>query len=368
MSKKDKGEWSSTSYESTARVAATRGSSTYRGEERARQGKGLDPMVDPKTHGAKRESLNLMVKDGRLWKLQYGIAMPIDTELDTTGSMGENVNLAFAAIPANQKLLVSGPNAVLARYHAQFATSVIQDRLDSYPYQHSEYEVDNRVDEQMSMLVPEKQGDDDPEEYLFGLWYAAYRTNATIWQYGLKGYKFIVGDQVGRETLNADWIRRFFGVDIQQDMAAEHLGRAVLEKWHAFFLQVGRRSSTTEYWANVLGRDRVVILPETEDIAYVQAAIVGMTEGIFDAQGARGFLSSVGQLGSGKARDIASAVAYIPASEQTRSPYFDMIPRAGATFARREDVWPIDGTPSAADAPAEDGDGADTSGDINWQL
>ena len=79
---RDKGEWSSKSYTETAEETRREsgGRSTYKGEQRAKQGKGLDRLVDPKEFNGMRESLNLMIpQDDGTFILSNGVAMPIET-------------------------------------------------------------------------------------------------------------------------------------------------------------------------------------------------------------------------------------------------------------------------------------------------
>jgi hypothetical protein len=123
-----KGSWSSNSFKAAAAEATSKGSATHRGEQRAREGKGLDPLVDPKAYGVIRLSLNLMLPEGSQFVLPAGVAMPVKTDLDTTGSMGGNVDIAFRSLPKVFDLLAHGDRAVLKRYHTQIATGVGRER------------------------------------------------------------------------------------------------------------------------------------------------------------------------------------------------------------------------------------------------
>lgn len=360
-----KGAWSSETFESTAATLRAKGGPvTFRGEQRSQEGRGLNPLIDPRTHDARREALNLLVKHDDAWRLDFGIAMPVTTALDTTGSMGRNVDIAFGVIPSIQSLFVQGAQAVLSRYHVQFATAVIQDVGDEHPYQHSEYEPDNEMEVQMQMLVPERSGGDSTEDYQLDLWYTAFRVRTMIVNYGLKGYHFIVGDERGRDYLRPGSVSRVFGVDdLQSNIGAEELGHQVLQGWHTFFLQVGDLDYTTVYWAKVLGRDRVVILPRTENIAEVQAVIIGLTEGVLDLQSAADFLTDFARTSPRNVENIVRAVAHVPLRVQADLPNFGRIPPAGSIFASREDTWPI------GDEPVVPAPTVETPEDeIDWNL
>lgn len=346
---REKGSWSDVTYRKKATEAKVRGSSTYEGEERARQGKPLDPLIDPSKYDVIRAANNLLVPEGKKFVLKFGVAMPVETNLDTTGSMGGNVDVAFSVLPKVQNLLVQGTNAVLKRYHTQIATGIIQDRVDKYPYLRSMFEPDNEVERQMGLFAPQRAGGDETEDYQIGLFAVACLTNASIVKYGLKGYYFVVGDEQGRDTFDRRVLEQVFGATVLEKAFGANspqtlpttakVAKKVLENWHIFYLQVNSRANATEWWSELIGRDRVVKLPKTEDLAEVQACIIGLTEGVIDIKSALGFLTDAG-VTPDEARLIIRAVSGIPMAVQATYPNFNKIPSAGAIFASREDIWP----------------------------
>ena len=256
-----------------------------------------------------------------------------------------------------QNLLIQGTNAVLRRYHTQMATGAVQDEGDKFPYQISQFEPDNMVEQQMGLLVPEKGGGDTPEEYQVGLFGTTYLTRTSIAKYGLRSYYFPVGDVWGREELDERLLKRVFGPKVlelafdgavpQSLPSTEEVGKEMQKNWHGFFLQVERHSFTKKWWSKILGKERVVQLPRTEDLAEVQAVIIGLTEGVLDLKTAVDFLREA-NVSASEARAIVEACRGIPIGLQTTFPNFDKIPMAGAKFASREDIWPIGtGVPSS---------------------
>lgn len=378
-----KGDWAEATFRSTAAEVKKRGTATFVAEERVRQGRGLDPLVDPSKYGVIRLAKNLLVPDGEEFILQFGAAMPVKTDLDTTGSMGGNVDIAFDVLPKVQNLLVQGPNAVLRRYHTQIATGVIQDRGDGYPYQCSQFEPDNEVERQMGLLFPERNGGDATEDYQLGLFAAAHLTSTDIVRYGLKGYYFIVGDEIGRESFDRRVLEQVFGQEVMEKAfgarppqslpSTREVARKVLESWHVFFLQVGSSDKTTAEWSELLGPERVIQLPRTEMLAEVQACIIGLTEGVLDFKNVPEILSA----NRTNTQNIMRAVSNIPLGLQTTFENFDRIPAAGARFKNREDIWPMDVAKSSSPrtTPAES-EGKDSSPegkkgkkkDSGWKL
>ena len=205
----------------------------------------------------------------------------------------------------------------------------------------------------MGLLVPERSGGDNTEDYQIGLFAAAYLTDASITKYGLRGYYFAVGDEIGRDTLDpygqllkktfgskTDEVEKVLGNTSARSLRTVNIGKILLRNWHGFFLQVGRNRYTTDWWSDTLGKERVVQLPRTEDLAEVQAVIIGLTEGVLDLQSAVDFLKE-SKVSATEAKRIVEACSGIPIGLQTTFANFDKIPMAGARFASRDDIWPI---------------------------
>lgn len=356
---------SEVSYRSVAAKAEAAGSATFVGEQRRSRGLGLDPLIDPSGFGVIRRALSWYEprKDGT-FELLRGVALPEETLLDTTGSMGNNVEIAMRVLPTAYKLLSTGNNPVAGRYDMQMATSIFGDRLDTYILQRSQFEMDERIADAMTKMYPERGGEDAPEDPQYGLFGAAYLTEASIYKYGLKSYHFTVSDAPGRHSIDDRALRRVFGDQVYERLSenghafssqqlpnlATVLG-ALKKRAHAFFLQVGREPDATQFWTPLYGHDRIVVLPRTELLPYVKAAIIGLTEGTIDLQSIHGYMRSVG-LSPDVAHSIARAVSHIPLEEQKKLPNFDKIPLKGAVFANKGDLFPV-GTSASTEQSAE---------------
>jgi hypothetical protein len=379
---RDKGAWSETTYTARATAVKTRGkgSATFEGEERVRQGKGLDPLIDPKgleKYGPMRGSGNLLVPEGDAFVLKFGAAMPSATDCDLTGSMGGNVDVFFRVQPKLQKLLNDPKTGVLRRYQTQMCTGAIQDRVDQFAYQRSQFEPDNEVERQMGLLYPERGGGDSTEDYQLSMFAAAYLTDASITKYGLRGYYHMVGDADSRTTFDRRLLERVFGPTVvevalngsQTMPTMDGVLKKLRSNWHHFYLNVKGSRYNRDFWSEILGKDRVVDI-DVNDLAEVQAVISGLTEGVLDLQSAVSFLKEVGGLKDSDAKRIVDSCARIPIGLQTTFANFDKIPMAGAKFASREDIWPIGSKESKASKPAGDKESAakDTKKKKDWKL
>jgi hypothetical protein len=349
---------------SSVRDHATGGgtkSATSDAEERYRKKKEIDPLVDPKgpAHlGPIRRSLPRFNKKGELWVLTCGLPMAEETLLDTTGSMGDNVERAFEALPHSYQMYTTGSRPVMGRYDPQIATAIFNDVEDvGIPVLcRSQFEMDEKVALQMTHMLPGGQGQgNEKEDSQYGLFGAAYLTDARIVQYGLKYYHFTVSDEPVAERVLLSWLKTIFGDDVLEHVKAngygfdtKHLpdiakiGVDLQKKAHAFFLQVNDRVDVRDQWKNLYGADHFIQLPDgTSDLHCFKATIIGLTEGELDLKTAKDFLREH-KISAEEANRIIRAVAHIPLGVQRLNPNFDKLPKAGDLFKEKTDLWPVD--------------------------
>jgi hypothetical protein len=328
-------------------------SATHAGEQRKKEGKGLHELIDPKGNGVIRVSKSRYEPnaDGTFYLLR-GTAMLEETRLDTTGSMGGNVKVAMRVLPKTFKLLAEGPKAILRRYDVQMITSIFGDVVDDYILCRSQAEIDERIAEQMTYMVPEAGGGDTTEDPQYGLFGAAYLTFSSIKNLGLKSYDFTITDAPTREFVSMRNLERVFGpevlikakengyeLDARNLPSTKEIVQDLLKTTHAFVLLVGE--SEASHWGNIFGPERVVIIPSVEYLPEVKAAIIGLTEGVLELGTVESFLIEEAGLSSADAARIKRAIAGIPIGAQAMLDNFDKIPLVGDIFEKREDLWPI---------------------------
>jgi hypothetical protein len=355
-----------TAYEETRASHARERTVTARAERQFRNSKTLNPLVDPKGYGVIRRSLPRFEEYGEQWRMTVGTPMPVEVRFDTTGSMGRNVQVAFDVLPDLYDLL---KDVVLARYDVQVAMGTFGDVVDDIVLMRSQFEMNEKIAEQLTYMFPEHGGGDGPEDPHYGLFGAAYLTAPYINRIGLKGYDFTISDAPMHDRLDEATLVRVFGTEVFEKVtenghdigrtdlpSIEAMGSDLQTRTHAFFLQVGENRTTTSQWSRVLGADRVVVLPRTELIPQVISSVIGLTEGVLDLQGLEAFLRA-NEVSAQDAANIARSVANIPIGAQAALPGFDEIPVAGAIFDRKTDLWPIGQSdePEAASIPDESG-------------
>lgn len=356
---------SDVAYERVADQAKSAGSATHAGEERHRQGLGLDPLVDPSAHGLIRRSLSWFEPEGDHFILLRGVAILEETRLDTTGSMGSNVEIAMRVLPTTYKLLATGPNAVLRRYDTQMITSIFGDERDNYLLARSQAEMDERIVEQMTLMPPKNHGfgngKEDPQYGLFG---GAYLTQNSINDYGLKGYDFTISDEPVPDYVDEDNLVRVFGPKVFDKVVenghlinkneipnTKQVVTDLLKRAHAFFFYVETGHCCQQVWERLFGIRRVVLVLDVGLLPYYKAAVIGLTEGVLSLNDLEKFLMDADGFPSASsgareaAKEIKRAVSNIPIGAQAALPNFGKIPLKGTKFAKKGDIWPMSGDP-----------------------
>jgi len=187
---------------------------TEEAEQRLKDTGKVNPLVDPAEFGVIRRSISRKEQQGEFWVLLVGIAMAIEQLLDTTGSMGGNVEIALRVLKTAYELFKSGKKPVLGRYDIQIATSIFGDVTDRRVLLRSQFEMAKKIVEQMGYMAPEKDGGDPPEDQEYGLFAAAYLTAAEITTYGLRSYHFMITDAESHGRIDMKNLIRVFGPDV----------------------------------------------------------------------------------------------------------------------------------------------------------
>lgn len=351
-----KGSFSRDTYAKVkAGVDAAGGDTSHAGRQRIKDTGKLHPLVDPAGFDLIRRSLPRYANNQPegIWKLPNGIPMLVETEGDTTGSMHENIKLMFDSLPKLYELLTKGKYAVLGRYDPQIINAIFGDIVDNFVLARSQAEMDEKIAEQLTLMVPEGGGGDGPEDPEYGLFGAAYLTDAFINKYGLKYYHFTVTDADSHGYIDEENLVRVFSDKVFEKVKENRqlslkksdlpktaeIVKALKKQAHAFMILVGNENYS--YWEKFYGPEHIVQIESTEYLPYVQATIIGLTEGVFGLSEVPEYLKSNG-LNQSEAKKIQHAVANIPIGAQTQLENFAKIPEKGSIFANKHDLWPID--------------------------
>ncbi len=363
-----KGVFTRDAYESSRSTHTTKGkSSTFRGEETVRTTGKLDPLVDPAgpVYGLVRPSrMRFEPIAGDLFMVANGAPGTMEYRLDTTGSMGTNVERALSALPQICGLTAT----IMPGRDPFFCASIFADLEDKFVLCRGQFEVlADRMVNQLTLMHPEGGGKgnngEDPE---YGLFAGAYLTDAYLHRIGLKSMDFTITDEPMHEWLHAHGLKRVFGTDvfdklkeIGYDFSESNLpsnGEIVqdlLNKAHAFVFLINteRRNLLDQHWQELYGKDRVILLPNIDYVPHAMAAITGLTEGTLDLQSVKDFLIDT-EIDKNEAHRLVDSIAHIPLGAQCALPNYSKLPKQGDIFRTKEDLWAMDPADIPTDAIA----------------
>ena len=325
------------------------GSFTHAAEQSYHDTGKIDPLVDPSQGGVIRLSLRRFMEINGYLFLSNGMPMLTELSLDTTASMGNNVDIAFESLPDSYELV----KKVLARYDLQMINGIFQDTEDRILMLRSMAEMDKKIAQQLTLMVPDRDGHDPTEDPDYALFGGAYLTRCDISKFGLKTYHFTVTDAPFRGSADkANLIRVYgkkvfekcqengFDIAAKDEFSTKEIVRDLLKTTHAFVFIVKGENSVGR-WKELYGRDRVIVLPDMHYLPQAQAAVIGLTEGTLDLQNIEKFLVDDGKMSSSNAQTLIRAVSGIPIGAQAMLPNFNKIPLAGSYFKSKEDINPI---------------------------
>ena len=182
--------------EDLAVMRARRESVHSKGEEVYRTTGKMDALVSVRNGESRKSKFAFVRNEEGKFTLLKGYKRPYMFATDGTGSFGEYIAKAFHAAPAIFNMLYGHSEG---NHHMDFSFSVFQDRDDTHDViQIPQFESDNKFAEHMRLLVPDQAGDDAPEDYDLGIWYAANKVETDIFRYGAKCFFVLLLDAPGR--------------------------------------------------------------------------------------------------------------------------------------------------------------------------
>lgn len=234
--------------------------------------------------------------------------------LDVTGSMGRVVRGIHKNLPQLHELLLG--HKYIPDPQILFA-AVGDATCDRVPLQVGQFESDNRMDENLEDLILEGGGGGQKtESYELTLYVAARHTSIDCWEKrGRKGYLFMIGDEMAYPSVRRAHIQRLVGIDPQADIPIRQILAEASEKYHVFFIIPGKAAhgddrDVQNFWKDLLGPERVLILDDPEDTSECIAMTIGLTEGVIRMDQAEQHLVGRGRGGSALHR-LIQAIAGI---------------------------------------------------------
>jgi len=294
------GSWSPDEYlKASARRAATGGDfgytrsmgSTSRSNWKAHEA--LDPKVKA---GDGSPHAGLVMRESRD-NDEHPNSLPIAVIFDATGSMGavprtvqKKLKDLFGLLI--RKNYVDDPQVMVGAYGDAY--------VDRVPLQISQFESDNKIDENLDNLFVEGGGGGNMGETVPLAWYyLAHHTSTDAFEKrGKKGYAFFIADERALD-LRTSQIKDNLGIDeVVGSGTAEEIAKALQAKWEVFILLINNSSAlmqhSAEQYEALFGKAHVLPVQDPEAITETIAVTLGIMEGRVDLDKAGADLADVG--------------------------------------------------------------------------
>jgi hypothetical protein len=310
------GSWSADTYKAATGARVSSGStfgytsatrSAGRGAWKAHES--LDPKI---VAGDTSRFAGATVRESRD-NAEHPNSTPISVIFDATGSMGSVPRVVQEKLAGLFNLLVrknyvEDPQIMIGAYGDSYC--------DAVPLQISQFESDNRIDENLDNLFLEGGGGGNNGETATLAWYylANHTSTDSFEKRGKKGYAFFVADEVALD-LKDEHIKDHIG-DGQplSELTAKALAKAVQEKWEVFILLIDNGASkmqgSEKFYTNLFGRQNVLVIEDPASIAETIALALGASEGTLDLDDAKADLKEIGT-GDTAAKSAIKAVALL---------------------------------------------------------
>lgn len=272
------GSWTAATYEAVTSAKVSSGSTfAYDSHVRRTGDTRAHSDLDPKAKNSAGEN----IRESRDSK-EHPNSLPIIVGFDSTGSMSSVPRTVQRRLPTLFTLLLEKGYAT----DPQIAVSTYGDATcDRVPLQFSQFESDNRIDDNVDKLYLEGGGGGNSgETSQLLLYYAAHHTATdALEKRGKKGYLFLIADE-RQVDVDGRIIKDVIG-DAQPlgDISMEGIANAVSEKWNVFVLLIdnysARMQKSEEFYSRLFGPDSVIIVQDPEYITETIASIIGFEEG-----------------------------------------------------------------------------------------
>lgn len=286
------GSWTTDKYNASTRAKISTGT-TFGYDNKARSTNNYTPHkdLDPK----------IVAKNGVIESRdsdEHPNSLPIIIGLDQTGSMG--------GVPRNlQKSLAGIFDLIVLRGYAedpQIAISAYGD-LKCDParsaVQISNFESDNRIDENLDNLMLVGGGGNNGGETMSGLFYMMEKVKSDAWEKrNKKGYAFFIADEISHDLDMRDLADFTDDKEPIAPLKFADLAKKVMEKWEVYILVIDNWSAeyqqSVKFYTEIFGQKNVLVLEDPQAVPETIAVTIGLREGTLDALSVDKDLRSIG--------------------------------------------------------------------------
>lgn len=224
---------------------------------------------------------------------------PIAVFFDQTGSMGNVPRVVQQKLAGLFSLLIDkkycdDPQVLIGAYGDAYT--------DQVPLQVSQFESDNRIDDNLDKIFLEGNGGGNGGETMSLAWYfLAHHTATDSWEKRQqKGYAFFIADEVAL-PITSSIVKSNVGDDLRDssiDISNKGLVKEMKKTWEPFILVIKNASSRIQgsykFYCDLFGEENVLLVENEASIAETIALAVGAMEGSINIDEAADDLKSTG--------------------------------------------------------------------------
>lgn len=289
------GRWSCDTYDAAARYRHARGESAFAySDGGARK---VHPRLDP---------YRVTVRESRDSD-EHPRSTAIAVLFDVTGSMGHVPRVLQTKLPGLLNLVRDKGYAT----DPQVLFGAIGDATcDKVPLQIGQFESDNRMDEDLGLIVLEGGGGGQrTESYELAMYFMAKHTSLDCWdKRGRKGYLFLIGDEMPYRNVDPRQVNAIIG-DRTEGMPVDRIIQELRQTYEVYYIMPAGSSYAGDQtilstWRKLLGQN-VIELDDLDAVCEVIGLTVGLGEGVIDLESG---LTDLVEVGSGAREVVARAL------------------------------------------------------------
>ena len=281
-------------YKDRVATRAVTGTPTFIHDADIRAGKTAAKVHDTlNIHGKIREA-----RDSK----EHPNSRPIGVIFDETGSMASVPRIMQEKLPQLMGLLLR--KAYIEDPQILFGAIGDYNNGEVAPLQIGQFESGIEMDDNVTHIFLEGSGGGSYEEsYQNALYFFAHRTSCDAFEKrGLKGYLFLIGDEMAYSRSTKAELQALIGDGAQGDATLEEIVAAVKEKWEVFFIIPKGTNHYDDpklenFWKKHLGQN-VIKLEDPAAICEVIGATIGICEGTTTSDALAADLKDIGASGS----------------------------------------------------------------------
>lgn len=286
--------WSDSSYNARSTHRAKTGTPTFAYSSAVASGKvaaAVHESLDPaKMKGGMREARD---------STEHPISNAVAVLFDVTGSMHVVPQVVQQKLPTLMGLLLrksylTDPAILIGAIGDAYS--------DKAPLQVGQFESGIEIEDCLTNIWLEGGGGGQKcESYELALYFMARHTAADCWEKRQKkGYCFIIGDEMPYDKIRVSQVKKIFGdnAKIEADIPLETIIAEVQERYELFFIfpkggSYWNDSEVFPMWQKLLG-ERALRIEDSEAVAELIAATIGLCEGSTTAESLQSDLTSIG--------------------------------------------------------------------------